>query len=251
MKKLPYILLICFVVTLIVSGCSKYGYIPDKSVFEELTSEEISKIQEYEEKNPPKDFDSFLDVYKFISETVPTLSFPERMATEGLTYRQFAEATELYCEDINDSAAKTETQNKYNEYLPQAKQIASDMAKTFQAAYIRFEIEWRKAHGDMELSLQERGAIVAKILQELGYDKYIYASYLDESNLIGEAAYGEVKENVWNLERIITDKIDNSFNSNSSTNAVNLEKVKSKYPRAYPLLKRDAENTQAIIAKHN
>lgn len=197
-------------------SCSKpNSHIPDTSIIDELSVDELSDILDYE-KSHEINYEGFEEFYPQLRRSVSIMSQMEKAKFSKLTYRELLNGYIEYNDTTGTSELKDEWEELYNSYLPKAKLMAREMDRNITNEY-RMEAFASGNYNDFDF------------LRRRGYAKYLRGN--------GALLPQYITEESWNYEAIIKDKIDSDFRSKESwVRRQKLEKIKDNYPMAYEVL---------------
>ena len=227
MKKILFALLSL----ILLVACSKNSHIPNTSILDEILSEELSDVLDYEKSHEINygGFNGFEEMYPAIRGVVKEMSEIEKAKYARLTYRELVNAQIASSDSTLHNKYAKQWKEKYDSYLPKAKQIAKEMENNMLISY-RLEATMSNSYGFSNFR---------NWLRRNGYSKYLSSAVVD-------MVY--VNEDSWIYENIMKDKIDSDFDTESNWVAMKmLESVKDKYPLGYEfLLKRRQEYQSAM-----
>ena len=213
-------IILSIVCIIVLISCSENSHIPNTSIIDELPTNELAEVLEYEKEHPNSQV-SFEKLYTGVRELVDTLSEVDKAKYLKLTYR------ELYSSilEVNDSTLinklNAEWQAKYDELLPRAKQEGKEFF-TNQAISIR-------ALSAKYYSLTNRKFYVFSYLRSNHLLKYYNVYVHSEDDLWDESN--------WNYVEYIHSYIDQSFTYQSIwTYKQALATIRDKYPFGYQYL---------------
>ena len=206
-------------VVVIISACSKNLHILNKSIIEEIPTNELSDILDYEKTHKVAygAFNGFEEMYPSIRKVVENMSEIERAKYAKLSYRELANAQIESEDSILLKTYEDEWQKKYDEMLPQAMTIAEEISNQIVSG-LRIALFYHN-----NISIRD-------YIKNEGLNKFIigpidFISELDDYS------------NKWRYEVIIREKIDSSFDSKEIwVRKKALETIKSKYPLGYDFL---------------
>lgn len=214
---------------LILVGCTKNSHIPNSSIIEEIQTNKLSDILDYEKKHPVYGY-SFEEMYPEIRNSVSEMDEIEKAKYAKLTYREVFN-TQCAVDDTIKRAKYREQWNAiYEELLPKAKSKASELEHdiiTGSRAYAfdnnRYDFSSFK-----------------DFLRINGYNKFLKAyvvgpQYIDDDS--------------WNYDAIITKYIDTDFRPCDEWITFKiLDENQSKYPLGTQFVREQYEKTyQRII----
>lgn len=206
MKKLLTLLL-----PLLLMACSNNSHIPNTSILDEIPSQELSDVLDYEKQHPVNGY-SFEEMYPAIRSIVTNMSEIEKAKFAKLTYRELFNTQCAVDDSIQKANYRRQWQARYDELLPQAKSKAA-------------EIEANITNGFRVYAYQSNNygfSSFRDYLRRNGYNKFLHSSVL---------APQYIDDKSWRYEAIIAEYIDEDFKPQEEwvTNKI-LDDTQNKYP---------------------
>lgn len=206
MKKLLILLL-----PFLLMACSNNSHIPNTSILDEIPSQELSDVLDYEKQHPVIGY-SFEEMYPAIRSIVTNMSEIEKAKFAKLTYRELFNTQCAVDDSIQRANYRRQWQARYDELLPQAKSKASEIeAKIING----FRVYCYKSNNYGYSSFRD-------YLRRNGYNKFLYPCVL---------APQHIDDKSWCYEAIIAEYIDEDFKPQEEwvTNKI-LDDTQSKHP---------------------
>lgn len=209
-----------FIITLLLAftlvACSENGHIPDTSIIDELSTDELSDALDYERTHKlyyggfRKGFE---DMYPMIRKYVNKMSEIEKARYAKLSYRELVNAQIAISDSIENKRMCEKWQEKYDAMLPQAKQIAKELGKEVHYGMMYYSYK-NNEYGD---------AAFHRWARDNGYAQYFFPS-----------AFLLDYDKHWNYVNIIKHKIDSDFDDEVLWVYKQMIKtIEDKYPLAY------------------
>lgn len=205
--------LIVFIVgILMLCACKDRNPIPDTSIIEELSIDQLSAILDYEHSMLSSKDCFFEDMYKSIREDVDTLGAIEKANINKVTYREMYDALYVLSDSLLQKKIYGEWNSLHELYMPQAVEESKKIQREFD---------------DYVLEGLNNGTI-----KTLGFKRYVWLSHFNKYLDMLPDRVGESLE--WDYDVIINDKIDSEYES-ERIYALHqfLKKIKDEYPNAH------------------
>lgn len=219
MKKLLFLIL-----PFILVACSKNSHIPNTSILDEIPSQELSDVLDYEKEHPVIGY-SFEEMYPTIRSIVGNMSEIEKAKYAKLTYRELFNTQCAVDDSIQQAKYREEWQTKYDELLPQAKSKASEIESNITLGFRMYAYQ----------SNNYGFSSFRDYLRRNGYNKFL------NSSVIGPQY---IDDNSWRYDAIISEYIDKDFKPQEEwvTNKI-LDDTQSKYPLGTEFIREQYEKT--------
>lgn len=216
---------------ILLLACSKNSHIPNTSILDEIPSEELSDILDYEKSHEINygEFKGFEEMYPEIRKVVKNMSEIDKAKFVKLTYQELVNAEIASSDSTLYNEYSKQWKEKYDSYLTEAKQIAKEMENKILISY-RIEAIQSNSYDFSDFR---------NWLRRNGYSKYLSSAVVD-------MVY--VNEDSWHYENIIKDKIDSDFDTECNWVALKmLESIKDKYPLGYEYLLQRRQEYQSVM----
>lgn len=221
-------LLTSFLFLLLLCSCSHNRHIPDVSIFEELTSEQLSDaLKAEEDKYYPRG--KFEDIYPGVRKQLESMSEIDKAKVAHLTYRELIDAMDVMCDSVANREILDEWESIYDSHIDQAKRLAADKASSFNAG-ARIAATRASMYGSyFSLPTYARNS-----------PEYKYMSRVPV--VLWES------DDCWDYVRIIKYDIDPNFESQYEyLSKRQLARIEDKYPEAHFFLSIHEANVYEMI----
>lgn len=224
-------IILTIICIILVISCSENSHIPNTSIIDEIPTNQLAEVLEYE-KNHPYQQVSFKDIYTRVRKFVNNCPEVDKAKYLKLTYRELYNSILEVGDTTLNKKINDEWLAKYNELLPRAKQEGKEF---FTNIAIGVRNEFAKCdyienrNFDVNLYLRSN-----KLLKYYKYPIYYATDLWDERH--------------WNYIEYIHSFIDESFTYESDwTHKRALETIKDKYPNGYQFLMDRFEEYEEYI----
>lgn len=223
MKKV-FLILIPF----LLIACSKNSHIPNTSILDEIPSQELSDVLDYEKKHPIHGY-NFEEMYPTIRNIVNDMTEIEKAKFAKLTYRELFNSQCEVDDTIKQAKYRKEWQRKYDELLPIAKYKASQLESDITIGFRYYAYE-RSSYDFSSFR---------NYIRQNGYNKFL------STTVVGPQY---INDSSWHYDAIITEFIDKDFKPEDEWVTYKiLDDIQSKYPLGTEFLRQQYDKSYQII----
>lgn len=220
--------LLILLLPILLMACSKNSHVPDTSILDEIPSQELSDVLDYENKHPVNGY-SFEEMYPTIRNIVNDMSEIEKAKFAKLTYRELFNSQCAVDDTIQQAKYRKEWQRRYDELLPHAKAKATQIESEITTGYRIYAY-----HSNSYNLFSFRN-----YLRQNGYNKYL------KTNIVGPQY---IDDDSWNYEVIMMEYLDRGFKPEDEwiTNKI-LDDTQSKYPLGTEFLRQQYDKSYQSV----
>lgn len=216
--------LLLFLVPFLLVACSKNNHIPNTSILDEIPSQELSDVLEYEKEHPISGY-SFEEMYPTIRAIVSNMTEIEKAKYAKLTYRELFNTQCAVDDSIQQAKYREQWQAKYDELLPQAKAKASEIESRIDIGFRVYAYQSNN-YGYSSFRNYLRGN---------GYNKFLAPSAIGPQF---------IDDKSWHYDAIISEYIDKDFKPKDEWVTYKiLDDIQSEYPLGTEFIREQYEKT--------